>query len=284
MPAYEGLVRSLDVAPQIVELEATIIDVNVDRLRELGLNWRLQSGDWSALFGGDIVRRTGNPQVDTVNTGAANRGLSLSGIIGANDEFIARINALEDKGVARVVSRPQLITLSNIEAVFDRTRTFYVRVAGDRQVDLFNVTAGTVLRVNPHVLVDNGQPRIRMVVNIEDGAMLDGTVDRIPVVERASVSTQALITEGESLLLGGLTVNSDLDAESSIPLLGDIPVLGELFKSRSKRRQHTERLFLISPRITRLDVPEQAMSGPAAAGAASAGRLPAPGFSQGSLQ
>jgi len=284
MPAYEGLVRSLDVAPQIVELEATIIDVNVDRLRELGINWRLQSGDWSALFGGDIVRRTGNPQVDTVNTGAANRGLSLSGIIGANDEFIARINALEDKGVARVVSRPQLITLSNIEAVFDRTRTFYVRVAGDRQVDLFNVTAGTVLRVNPHVLVDNGQPRIRMVVNIEDGAMLDGTVDRIPVVERASVSTQALITEGESLLLGGLTVNSDLDAESSIPLLGDIPVLGELFKSRSKRRQHTERLFLISPRITRLDVPEQAMSGPAAAGAASAGRLPAPGFSQGSLQ
>ncbi|WP_293920391.1 type III secretion system outer membrane ring subunit SctC [Sphingobium sp. UBA5915] len=255
MPAYEGLVRSLDVAPQIVELEATIIDINVDRLRELGINWRFRSGDWGALFGGDIVRRTGNPLTDSLNTGSVNRGLSLSGIIGANNEFIARISALEEKGAAKVVSRPQLVTLSNVEAVFDRTRTFYVRVAGDRQVDLFNVTAGTVLRVNPHVLVDNGQPRIRMVVNVEDGALLDGTVDRIPVVERASVNTQALIAEGESLLLGGLTVNSDMDAETAIPVLGQIPVLGELFKSRSKRRQHVERLFLISPRINRLDMP-----------------------------
>lgn len=255
MPAYEGLVRSLDVAPQIVELEATIIDINVDRLRELGINWRLQSGKWSALFGGDIVRRTGDPLVDTLNTGGANRGLSLSGIIGANNEFIARISALEEKGAARVVSRPQLVTLSNVEAVFDRTRTFYVRVAGDRQVDLFNVTAGTVLRVNPHVLIDNGQPRIRMVVRVEDGTLLDSSVDNIPVVERASVDTQALIAEGESLLLGGLTVNSDYDAESGIPVLGQIPGVGALFRTKSKQRQHTERLFLISPRLTRLDPP-----------------------------
>lgn len=268
MPAYEGLVRSLDIAPQIVELEATIIDINVDRLRELGISWRAGTGKWSGLFGGDIVRRTGNPLTDGLldAAGAANRGLSVSGIIGNND-FIARINALEQKGAARIVSHPQLVTLSDVEAVFDRTRTFYVRVAGDRQVDLFNVTAGTVLRVNPHVLVDNGQPRIRMVVNVEDGGTLSGDrVDRIPVVERASVNTQALIGEGESLLLGGLTVNSDLDAESSIPVLGKIPVLGELFKSRSKQRTHTERLFLISPRITRLDSTSTANAAPAPRG------------------
>ena len=283
MPAYEGLVRSLDVAPQIVELEATIIDINVDRLRELGINWRFQSGDWSALFGGDIVRRTGNPLTDSLNTGSVNRGLSLSGIIGANNEFIARISALEEKGAAKVVSRPQLVTLSNVEAVFDRTRTFYVRVAGDRQVDLFNVTAGTVLRVNPHVLVDNGQPRIRMVVNVEDGALLDGTVDRIPVVERASVNTQALIAEGESLLLGGLTVNSDMDAETAIPVLGQIPVLGELFKSRSKRRQHVERLFLISPRINRLDTPTMTSPMPTRFGGAPASP-PAPRLQMETLQ
>ncbi len=283
MPAYEGLVRSLDVAPQIVELEATIIDINVDRLRELGINWRFRSGDWGALFGGDIVRRTGNPLTDSLNTGSVNRGLSLSGIIGANNEFIARISALEEKGAAKVVSRPQLVTLSNVEAVFDRTRTFYVRVAGDRQVDLFNVTAGTVLRVNPHVLVDNGQPRIRMVVNVEDGALLDGTVDRIPVVERASVNTQALIAEGESLLLGGLTVNSDMDAETAIPVLGQIPVLGELFKSRSKRRQHVERLFLISPRINRLDTPTMTSPMPTRFGGAPASP-PAPRLQMETLQ
>jgi len=252
MPAYEGLVRALDIAPQIVELEATIIDLNIDRLRELGINWRFASGDFSALFGGDIVRRTGDPAIDTARTGSANRGLSLSAVIGADNELIARVSALEEKGAAKIISRPQLVTLSNVEAVFDRTRTFYVRVAGDRQVDLFNVTAGTMLRVNPHVLVENGQPRIRMVVSVEDGAILNSQVDDIPIVERASVNTQALIAEGESLLLGGLTVNSDIDNVSQLPLLGDIPVIGNLFKTRSKRRQRTERLFLITPRITRL--------------------------------
>ncbi|WP_404334968.1 type III secretion system outer membrane ring subunit SctC [Sphingomonas sp. MMS12-HWE2-04] len=253
MQAYEGLVRALDIQPQVVQLEATIIDLNIEKIRDLGIDWRVQSQGFSALFGGDIGRRTGNVATDTLNNGAANEGLSLSSIIGAHQEFIGRISALEKKGAARIVSRPQLVTLSNVEAVFDRTQTFYVRVAGDRQVDLFNVTAGTVLRVNPHVLSDGGVPRIRMVIGVQDGSILEGRVDRIPVVENASVNTQALINEGESLLLGGLTVNSQFDAESKIPLLGDIPVLGELFKTRSRSARRIERLFLITPRIIRLD-------------------------------
>ncbi|MBB4858847.1 type III secretion protein C [Novosphingobium chloroacetimidivorans] len=253
MSAYEGLVQALDVRPQIVELEATIIDINVDKLREIGINWRLQSEGFSSLFGSDIVRRTGVPNTDILNNGAINRGLSLGGIIGSNNEFIGRIQALAEKGAARIVSRPQLVTLSNVEAVFDRTRTFYVRVAGDRQVDLFNVTAGTVLRVNPHVLNDDGKVRMRMVIGVEDGSVTNNEVDDIPVVDRSSVNTQTLINEGEGVLLGGMTVNADYDSESGIPFLKDIPVVGNLFKSQSKRRQHIERLFLITPRLVRLD-------------------------------
>ncbi|WP_423605053.1 type III secretion system outer membrane ring subunit SctC [Sphingomonas sp. MS122] len=277
MPAYEGLVRALDIAPQIVELEATIIDLNIDKLRELGINWRIRSQGFDALFGGSILRPSGNPADDLSRLGAVNEGLSLGGVIGANREFIGRINALEEKGAAKIVSRPQIVTLSNIEAVFDRTRTFYVRVRGDRQVDLFNVVAGTVLRVNPHVLVDNGVPRIRMVVGVEDGTILDSEVDDIPVVERASVNTQAMINEGEGLLLGGLTVNASFDAESKIPLLGDIPVLGELFKSRSRSRRQTERLFLITPRIIRLDQARPAAAATAPAATEVTARLPASG-------
>lgn len=253
MPAYEGLVEALDLEPQIVELEATIIDLNIDRLRELGIDWRIRSEGFNAVFGGDIVRRSGIPMQDIQTTGSVNRGLSLRGVIGSNQELIGRLNALEQKGAARVVSRPQLVTLSNIEAVFDRTRTFYVRVAGDRQVDLFNVTAGTVLRVTPHVITDDGASRIRMVIEVEDGSVLDSEVDDIPVVERASVNTQALINEGEGLLLGGLTVNAEFDAESGIPILKDIPVVGNLFKTTSRRRQRIERLFLITPRLVGLD-------------------------------
>lgn len=258
--AYESLIRALDVEPQLVEVEATIIDININKVRDLGINWRFGSGGIGGLFGsgdadadGRLNRIPGLSRRDNVtNITPSARGGVLSTIIGSNREFIARVTALEAKGAAKIVSRPQIMTMSNVEAVFDRTRTFYVRVGGRQEVDLFNVVAGTVLRVNPHVFRDHDQTRIRVLIGIEDGSITAGEVDDIPIVERSSVSTQAMIVDGESLLLGGMTVDSDQDYIDKIPLLGDIPVLGELFKSRSKSRGRIERLFLITPRVATL--------------------------------
>ena len=261
MAAYDGLIRALDVEPQIVEVEATIIDVNTEKLRRLGINWRVGAGGFGALFGNgnaDSDQRllpnftqSRRDNVSAITPVAA--GGTVSTIIGSGREFLARITALENRGAARIVQRPQIVTLANTEAVFDRTRTFYVRVAGRQQVDLFNVTAGTVLRVNPHVFRDHDQTRIRMLVSIEDGN-INGTVsvDSIPVIEKSSVSTQAMVVDGESLLLGGMTSDADSDNITKVPLLGDIPLLGELFKFREKNRAHTERLFLITPRLVSL--------------------------------
>jgi type III secretion protein C len=261
MAAYDSLIRALDVEPQVVEVEASIIDINTDKMRKLGINWRVSSGGFGALFGSGNnandnrlrARRGQNRRqnVDSITPSA--QGGTISTIIGSGREFLARITALENEGVARVVSRPQVLTLSNVEAVFDRTRTFYVRVAGREEVDLFNVVAGTVLRVNPHVFRDQDQTRIRMIVNIEDGSISEQSlVEDIPIVERASVATQAMVLDGESLLLGGMTVDADSDSVYKIPLLGDIPLLGNLFKMQQRRRAHTERLFLITPRLVSL--------------------------------
>jgi len=267
MAAYDSLIRALDVEPQIVEVEATIIDINTDKLRQLGINWRFNSGGVNALFGGGsdaanpgnadsdgrLSRITDDRRDNAMNIAPNGQGLSLGTIIGSHREFISRITALENKGAAHIVSRPQVMTLANVEAVFDRTRTFYVKVAGREEVDLFNVTAGTVLRVNPHVFRDHDQTRIRMLVNIEDGSISPSSqVQNIPLVDKSSVSTQAIVTDGQSLLLGGMTIDEDLDNEYKIPLLGDIPLLGNLFKVKSRERGHTERLFLITPRLATL--------------------------------
>ncbi|RVT93285.1 type III secretion system outer membrane ring subunit SctC [Sphingomonas crocodyli] len=260
MNAYDSLIRALDVEPQLVEVEATIIDINIDKMRELGINWRFGSGGFGALFGNGtdsdlgLLPVPGTSRRDNVTniTPSANGG-TISTIIGNQRQFIGRITALEQKGAARIVSRPQVMTLSNVEAIFDRTRTFYVRVAGREEVDLFNVTAGTVLRVNPHVFRDHDQTRIRVLVAIEDGSISpESVVENIPIVERSTVNTQAMVLNGESLLLGGMTVDADVDNVSKVPLLGDIPLLGNLFKTRSKQRGHTERLFLITPRLATL--------------------------------
>ncbi|TRW17368.1 type III secretion system outer membrane ring subunit SctC [Glacieibacterium frigidum] len=259
MAAYESLIRAIDVEPQLVEIEATIIDINTTRARELGIDFRFGSGGFGALFGrGDssdlqLLPNTGiSRQQQAQGIAPTARGLAISTVIGAEREFLSRITALETKGAARVVSRPQVMTLSNIEAVFDRTRTFYVRVAGRQNVDLFNVTAGTTLRVNPSVFRDQGQTRIRVLIGIEDGSISSQSVDAIPIVDRASVNTQALILEGESLLLGGLTSDVDSNSEDKIPLLGDIPVVGNLFKKQRRQRDRIERLFLITPRLASL--------------------------------
>ncbi|MFN3592259.1 MAG: hypothetical protein ACK4TG_08735, partial [Thermaurantiacus sp.] len=163
------------------------------------------------------------------------------------------IVALEEQGAARIVSRPQVMTLSNVEATFDRTRTFFVRVAGEREVDLFNVTVGTVLRVKPSVIPHGEEVRIQLIVQVEDGQVSRSeSVDGIPLIDRAGVSTRAIILDGESLLLGGQTVDSEFDAERRVPLLGQAPVIGALFRSRRRNRERIERLFLITPRLVEL--------------------------------
>jgi type III secretion protein C len=259
---YEALIAALDVEPQTLEIEATIIDVNTDKLRDLGVSWR-----WSNA--GNTVM-SGNPTQPP-----SGRGGFISAVLGHHDQFLARISALQAEGAARIVSSPQVLTLSNVEAVFDNSQTFYVKVAGREEVDLFNVSAGTNLRVTPHVFKDNGNVRIKLLVTIEDGSITARTVENLPVVERSAVNTQALIQEGESLLVGGLVRESSGRSVDKVPVLGDVPVLGHLFRTSSESQGRVERMFLISPRLAAPGKPASAVgkaleAAPAASAAASA--------------
>jgi type III secretion protein C len=235
LPRYEQLIAALDIEPQTLEIEATIIDVNTDKARELGIDWRWANDGRAASFSGTVP---------TIGPGGI-----ASAVLGSAGQFLARIRALQTEGVARVVSSPQVVTLSNVEAVFDNSSTFFVRVAGREQVDLFNVSAGTQLRVTPHVFRDREQTRIKLMVNVEDGTISNRQVDQIPVVERSTVNTQALIAEGESLLVGGMIRETNASGEDKVPLLGDVPVVGNLFKTQTKQSARIERMFLITPRM-----------------------------------
>ena len=252
LPYYDELIKSLDVEPQALEIESTIIDLSTDKLRKLGVNWRLNDDRVSFLFGngspGDDGRLvSGTPVQDITPIG---QGGFMSLVLGGRNNFIARIHALQNQGVARVVSSPQIMTLSNVEALFDHTRSFYVRVAGRDEVDLFKVSAGTTLRVTPHVFQEGQDVRIKLLVQIEDGQILpQEQVDAIPVVERSSLNTQALIVAGESLLIGGMVRERTTEGVTKVPLLGDIPLLGHLFKTNTDVAERVERLFLISPRL-----------------------------------
>ncbi len=249
MPHYERLIASLDAEPQSLEIEATIIDVDTDKMRELGINWRGNDGNKEILFGSGTDSDLGLNASSAAKT-AIGQGSFISLVLGGGENFIARINALETEGAASIVSRPQVLTLSNVEATFNVNSTVYVRVAGIRDVDLFNISVGTLLRVKPHVFKKNNNVWIKLMVSIEDGSITTDSVDGIPIVENSSINTQALIQSGESLLIGGMVREISQETVYKVPLLGSIPLIGALFRSKQTREAHIERLFLISPRLT----------------------------------
>jgi len=251
MAIYEDLVRQLDVESQIIELDATVIDIDKNNVRQLGVDWTYQHGNTGAAFGGGI---------HPVDAAGALSGLQINSIISNASTFMARVNALETEGVTNIVQRPQVVTLNDVEAIIESTQTIYFPVAGAFDEDLYNVVAGTVLRVTPHMIVDNGRQRIRLLVEIDDGTVSttsQSTINAngqklqlaVPQVVNNAVNTQAIIDVGQGLLLGGLVRHENNRSTNRIPLLGSIPLLGHLFRGDTVTRDHTERLFLISPQI-----------------------------------
>ncbi|WP_305883443.1 type III secretion system outer membrane ring subunit SctC [Chromobacterium sp. IIBBL 290-4] len=228
----ERLVAALDVAKRHVELSLWIIDMEKDDLDQLGVDWRGQ-----VSLGGRLGM--------TFNSAG-----SFSTLDGTR--FLASVMALSQKNKANVVSRPVLLTQENVPAIFDNNRTFYTKLEGERSVDLQHVTYGTLVSVLPRFSADG---QIEMALNIEDGREArppdysQGNKDAAtPEVGRTRISTVARMPQGKSLLIGGFTRDSSSDDQARIPLLGDAPILGKLFRYRHQNLTNTVRVFLIQPR------------------------------------
>ena len=263
MPMYARLIESLDVDVPLMEIEATVIDVADDKSESLGIDWRAHSrrADLSSSpngFAGTGAapggRGIANDLLFTDNPLSAGKGLVGTLIFGsARQFFLARLNALTERGDAKLISRPRVLTLDNMEAVLQSTREFYVRVAGRDQVDLFNVSLGLTMRVTPTLVEDAQGRRFKLQVRIEDGNTNSGQqVDQIPVVNRNAIATQAVVGDGQSLLIGGYVIEERRDGRSGVPILSDVPGLNWLFGQRSGSTSRVERLFMITPRLVSL--------------------------------
>ncbi len=270
MDRYAQLIASMDSRPRLVEIEVTIMDISTDTLDTLGIDWRLHSRHGDLQIGrGDRGQLTFDSQnseagqvAGTSATGAALTplGMMFSASIGHDmrDYLLARVNALAQKGNANFIARPKVLTLDNNEAQLENLSEFFVRVNGFQDAGLFSVTTGTSVRVTP-LIVDAApsaasapqtQPAgVMMSIDIEDGDLSGSTVDQIPVVRRRRVNTQALMDEGQSLLIAGYTSEEKSSAASGVPLLSDIPVVGRLFKYDEKTQNNMERFYLLTPRL-----------------------------------
>ncbi len=228
---YRELITQLDVARKLVEIDAIILDIERTQLREFGVNWGFQN---SRFRGGANVAPGTTSQLS----------------IGSRDRFFADVRALEARGLATMVSNPSVLTLENQPAVIDFNRTRFLK-AGVENATILPVTVGTSFQVVPRVITSRGSHQIHLVVDIEDGNFDESNPELNDLdVRRGKVSTQAVMAEKRSLVVGGFHVTNNTDKHSKIPLLGDIPLLGKaLFSSTERQDTRRERLFILTPRV-----------------------------------
>ncbi|KGS08360.1 type III secretion system outer membrane ring subunit SctC [Burkholderia sp. ABCPW 111] len=264
MAQYPDLIALLDVKPRLIEIEARIIEIDEGALRQLGVDWRahnshvdLQTGtgltSQNAYASGSLNPTFGSitlPGNDSAGVPASPLGLSLTAVLGdAGRYLLARINALESSNQARTDASPKVTTLDNVEAVMDNKKQFFVRVAGYTSADLYSISTGVSLRVLPMVVEEGGRTQIKLDVRIVDGELSQQTVDNIPVIVSNEINTQAFIEQGQALLIAGYKVDARSSTLSGVPVLSKLPLVGALFRSTDKQDSHSERLFLVTPRV-----------------------------------
>lgn len=256
MPLYAQLIESLDRKQPLIELEVVIADISSDRLLDLGVDWQASvdgNGDSASVGVGDPAGL------------ALSQGLTFTTAISVDPlSVLARIRALESRGEARIVSRPAVLTFDNVEALLDQSESFFVRLEGENTVDLAEITVGLLVKVTPRLIDEGGtRPKVQMTIDIEDGTSLpQRQVDQLPTVQRATLSTQGLVTERQALVIGGFYRERQLDTLEKVPFLGDIPVLGwALFQRRGQEQSSITRLFMIRPLVVTEQEERQVVSG-----------------------
>jgi type III secretion protein C len=245
-PIYRQLIDMLDVPSSLVQIEAAIVDVNTTSMSELGIDWNGRRGNTAAGFG-----TPSTPPAATTLTLIRGANVNPTTVIADAGNFLmTRIQLLQGKGNARIVSRPFVLTQDNMGALIDVSDTFYIQTTGERVATVTPVSVGTTLRVTPHIVMQDGKRSIQLIVDIEDGAIESapqGTT--LPTVRRSVIGTQAVVGENESLLIGGLNTEQEKREKDQVPILGDIPGVGLFFSKTNASAQKGERLYLITPKI-----------------------------------
>ncbi|HLB34455.1 MAG TPA: secretin N-terminal domain-containing protein, partial [Chthoniobacterales bacterium] len=249
MPLYEAAIRKLDVPVRVIEISAAIVDLKLGTSKTLGLNsFGISSG--TTLNVGTNTLSLGGSAQSAPNAPPTNVG--ATGVFGTV-AVTAAINALSAENKAKVLSRPTILTLDNFGAMINNQETFYVNSVGQYVSNLYNVSTGLSLQVIPHVTMHHGETRIYLQVQIQDGKATPANVGSLPTVEQSSLTTQSLIKEDQSLLIGGLYKKVNDKEASGYPWLYKLPVVSFLFGVKSSAKEMVERVFLITPRIVEIN-------------------------------
>ena len=223
-------------APQVT-LDVLVMEMSKTASRGLGLDWTHAEGHLGAQLPlGDLgPGRVFYQGVDTLD-----------------EEFFVSLSALEEEGQVRIRANPRLVTLSGSSATMNIRRTkYYFYTQGYDQygrpyLQQSDISADITGKVTPHVL---GDGNILIEVEVGVGNFTFTSTSSLPDVTTRQTTASVMVNEGETLMIGGLVLTQETSSVSKTPLLGDLPLLGQLFRSTHRKVEENVLTILITPRL-----------------------------------
>ena len=234
------LLKQLDVPVRQVLIEALIVLVRSDFAKMLGLEWRGEIGELQELP---------NSRLNTVSNGSLSATLDVG--FADNHAFLhMQLSAMESSGMGEVLSRPRLIAGDRQTAsIKSGTQIPFQESAPNGRTTVKFKDAVLKLDVTSVISPDD-KIVLDLVINQDSpGSAVEGSNGQTPTIDTTELRTRVLLGEGETVALGGVFRDEEVQSQAKTPVLGDVPLVGKLFRRKSVSRVKTETLIFITPRI-----------------------------------
>jgi type IV pilus assembly protein PilQ len=270
IPGVDRLIQQLDRKTQEVEIEARVISATRSFARDIGTQLGFGWGNGRSAVGGAgdvgqsplVAGNTSNPLYFTTSSGTgakiplfSNLGVTgpTSGLSFATATNAVRIDAIltmaESRGLLKILSRPRVVTQNNIQAVVKQGVRVPVESAATlgSPATITYVDAFLKLTVTPQITVEN---TIFLNVDVENTTPDFGhAINGNPSLITQQATTQVLVTDGGTVVIGGVIQSNNSVSIAQVPVLGSIPWLGNLFKHQTVNSSNQELIFFITPRV-----------------------------------
>jgi type IV pilus assembly protein PilQ len=257
--AVEKMALTLDTATPQIEITAKLVDVDVEALRQIGIDWQTganESDYYVDSEGQPLKNLPGlNPAEGVQLNPAQHTSISDAattftvGLFRSWGTIEAQLQMLEQDRKAKIISNPRITTVDNREAkilVGQKIPLIVQDVAGNAVSQL--QTVGIQLKVTPHLTADR---KIVMDLHPEVSDLsTSSTVQGGVIINTSEADTRVMVDDGQTAVIGGLIRTNENEVRRGTPLLKDIPLLGMLFRSNSTTRANRELLIFVTPRIT----------------------------------
>lgn len=261
------LVARLDVPLRQVMIESRVVIASDNFARELGVRFganRLQvnenKGDFNEIYGGRPGTLSGDNYWGTtvdntvplmVDLPAANPTSAINFLIGKIGSYLLQLEltAMQQEGRGEIISNPRVITSDKQKAEIEVGQQVPVVTPGTQNEPptVKYQDATLKLTVTPHITPDN---RILMALNVTKNEADEALkVDGNPYINKRAVETNVLVDNGETVVLGGVFERSRFTSKEQVPWLGNLPIVGNLFKNDARKETNNELLIFVTPRI-----------------------------------